>query len=432
MKFDAQRAYHYIAQLAFPRAAGSAGESKARAYIVKQLTQLGLSVEQEAFDFTLFPAEVLPRLISAAYTVGVIGVCWLSGNRPIGASLLCVGMLVIALSLTRWQKRLEWLYNVGRAHTSKNIVATSTPSIGANFDFIFVAHYDSKSQVLSIAVRALCYYVAVVGLIGLTLLMLIQMSPLKVTLSLPLIWLIGVSICLCLLLLQFNFTQNGSPGAFDNASGVGVLLELARCLAAQSLTNKVRLTFLSPGAEEYGMCGALRYIQRHAETYHPDRTYVINLDSLGASGKLTLITRYGIPPVATSRSLGQAIIAYGREIGVEVSEIYSLTGVGFDQIPIASRGFEAVTLSSGGFGGAALKIHSKRDRIDLIHEDSLQQVGDVLVHCVEREYKMHRCRSESTKGHSNAKSHGSNHGRHPRRWMQSPYGAEQGVDAFGK
>ena len=339
-------------------------------------------MEQEPFDFTLFPAERLPRLISVAYTIGVIAVCWMSAKQPIFASLLCVGMLMIALSLTRWQKKLEWLYDVGKAHTSENIVATSAPSAGVTLDLIFVAHYDSKSQVLPIAVRALCYCVAVGGLIGLTLLTLIQ-TVLKAQLPSPLIWAVAGPICFCLLLLQFNFTQNRSPGAFDNASGVGILLELARCLAAPPLSNRMRLTFLSPGAEEYGMCGALRYIQRHATDYNPDRTYVVNLDGVGAVGKLTLITRYGMPPVVTSERLGSAIAACGKEVGVEVSEIYSPAGVGYDQLPIASRGFETVTLSSGGFGRAALKIHSKRDGMDLIHQDQLQRVGDVLVRFAE-------------------------------------------------
>ena len=362
--------------------ASSIGESKARAYIVAQLARLRLSVAQEPFDFTLFPAEALPRLISAVYTVGVIVACWMSPRHPLFASLLCVGMLLIALSLTRWQKKLEWLYHIGKAHNSENIIATSPPSNEVKSDLIFAAHYDSKSQVLPIGVRALCYCVAIGGLIGLTLLTLIQVI-LKIQAPSPLIWAIAVPICLCLILLQFNFTQNRSPGAFDNASGIGVLLELARCLTKNPLTRMVRLTFLFSGAEEYGMCGALRYIQQHATNYNPDRTYVVNIDGVGTVGKLTLLTSYGIPPMLTSKKLRSEIAACGKEIGVEVSEVYSPAGVGCDHLPIASRGFETVTLSSGGFGKVVLKIHSKRDGIDLIHQDALQQVGDMLVRFVQ-------------------------------------------------
>ena len=378
LKFDAQRAYYHISQLAYPRAIGSIGESRAKAYIVAQLAVLGLNVKREQFGFTLFPAEVLPRLISAIYTVGVIVVCWTTSRQPLSASLLCVGMLLIALSLTRWQNRLEWLYGVGKAHSSENIVATSCPPIEEAPNVIFVAHYDSKSQLLPIGIRALCYCIAIGGLIGLALITLLQ-SILKTQTLLPLIWTMAIPICSCLTLLQFNFTQNRSPGAFDNASGVGVLLELARCFTENPLLHRVRLTFLLAGAEEYGMCGALRYIQQHGTDYNPERTYVVNLDGVGAAGRLTLLTSYGIPPVVTSKTLAPTMVACGKKIGIEVSKVYSPAGVGCDQLPIASRGFETVTLSSGGFGKAALQIHSKRDGINLIHLEMLQQVGDLLV-----------------------------------------------------
>lgn len=381
LKFDAQRAYYHISQLAYPRGVGSIGESKARAYIVAQLEALGLNVKRERFDFTRFPADVLPRLISAIYTVGVIVVCWITSKQPLSASLLCVGMLLIVLSLTRWQNKLEWLYGIGKTHNSENILATSCPPTGRTSDLIFVAHYDSKSQLLPIGIRALCYCIAIGGLIGLALLTLLQ-SIWKMQAPPFLIWTIAVLICSCLILLQFNFTQNRSPGAFDNASGVGVLLELARCLIEHPLPHSVRLTFLLPGAEEYGMCGALRYIQQHGTDYNPERTYVINLDGVGAVGRLTLLTSYGIPPVVTSKKLAPAMVACGKEIGVAVSKVYSPAGVGCDQLPIASRGFETVTLSSGGFGKAAFQIHSRRDGINLIHLEPLQQVGDLLVHFV--------------------------------------------------
>ena len=133
MKFDAQRAYQHIAQLAIPRAVGSEGEAKARAYIVEQLSAIGLRVEEESFHFTQFPAEVLPRLIFVASTIAVLIACWVSPNHPLLAGLLCDGVLVGVLALTRWQRSLEWLYNIGRKHTSKNIIATRNAVDDANF-----------------------------------------------------------------------------------------------------------------------------------------------------------------------------------------------------------------------------------------------------------------------------------------------------------
>ena len=108
LKFDSQRAYHHITQLAFPRGCGSRGESQARDYIVRQFAAYGLRLEQESFSFTRFPAEIFPRLIFAGVTGIVIIVCWLNPSQPIFASILCLSSLFIALALTHWPKKLEW------------------------------------------------------------------------------------------------------------------------------------------------------------------------------------------------------------------------------------------------------------------------------------------------------------------------------------
>ena len=125
------------------------------------------------------------------------------------------------------------------------------------------------------------------------------------------VWSIAGITVFCLLLLQTNSTQNRSPGAFDNASGVGVMLEVARVMMARD--EKRPITFLATGAEEYGMCGALRYIQTHADAYNPENTYVINLDGLGVGNGVNIVTRYGIPPVHTTRTLAD-IFSSSRRI----------------------------------------------------------------------------------------------------------------------
>ena len=133
------------------------------------------------------------------------------------------------------------------------------------------------------------------------------------------------------------------------------------------------------------MCGALRYIQAHADEYDRENTYVINLDGLGVGNGVNVVTRYGIPPVCTARALAELFRVSGESLGVRVSERYLPIGVGLDSIPIASRGFETVTLTAGEVGSVALKIHSKRDQSDLLNIESLQEVGELIVDVIERE-----------------------------------------------
>lgn len=409
--FDAKRAYHHIAQLAFPRLVGSAGEAKAQDYIVQQFTALGLEVSRESFSFTKFPAEVLPRILCGLFLPVVLSVPLFGERFPIPVCLICLLSLSTTIYFTQWQKRLEGLYDVGPKHRSENIVATNGVKQADNTPtFLFVAHYDSKSQVLPIAVRAVAYGVSIVGLLGLTIATVVRIV-FQFWLPAGLLWSIAGTTSFCLLLLQINLTQNRSPGGFDNASGVGVLLELAR--VAKAYHKKIQFTFLAAGAEEYGMCGALRYIQKHAhkhvsqdvsdelrkrtfmpdvlyrsiieKKYNRDWTWVINLDGLGVSkDAVNLITRYGIPPVYTAKELSSALSVSGKALGIKVTERYFPIGVGFDSIPIASRGFEAVTLTSGDVGSVTLKVHSKQDRHELLNLDSLQQVGELIVDIIER------------------------------------------------
>ncbi len=380
--YDAKRAYHHITQLAFPRLVGSTGEANAQAYIVQRLTSLGLEVSQETFSFTKFPAEGLPHILCGLFVPVVLSVPWLGEQFPVLVCLACLFSLSIALFFTQWQEQFEGLYNVGRRYYSENIVATNGIEHNSNTpSLLFVAHYDSKSQVLPIAVRAAAYGIAIVGLTGLTIVTVIKVIT-YVWLPGYIVWSIAGITIFCLLLLQINLTQNRSPGGFDNASGVGVMLEVARVVMARG--EKKPITFLAAGAEEFGMCGALRYIQKHANEYDCNSTYVINLDGLGVGNGVNVVTSYGIPPVRTTHRLAKMFRTSGKSLGIKVSERYLPIGIGLDSIPIASRGFEVVTLTAGDVSNVALKIHSNRDRSDLLDMESLQQVGVLLVDVLER------------------------------------------------
>ena len=321
--YNAKRAYHHITQLAFPRLVGSAGEAKAQDYIVQRFSELGLNVTREPFSFTKFPAEVLPRLLCGLFVPIVLSVPWLGERFLIPVCLACLFSLAVTLLCTQWQKRFEGLYDVGRKYDSENIVATNGRKPNDNTPaLLFVAHYDSKSQVLPIAVRAVAYGIAIAGLTALTTVMVIEVATLAwfpdysslvwiwSPNSIVIVWSVAGVTAFCLLLLQINFTQNRSPGGFDNASGVGVMLEVARVVMARGEDKSI--TFLAAGAEEYGMCGALRYVQTHADEYDQENTYVINLDGLGVGNAVSVVTRYGIPTVHTADMLAEIVPNIGQ------------------------------------------------------------------------------------------------------------------------
>jgi len=77
------------------------------------------------------------------------------------------------------------------------------------------------------------------------------------------------------------------PGADDNASGVAVLLELARSLKRRPAHKGLAVRFLFTGAEEEGLLGASAYVARHREELKYCRL-VVNLDQVGGPGELAM------------------------------------------------------------------------------------------------------------------------------------------------
>jgi len=71
------------------------------------------------------------------------------------------------------------------------------------------------------------------------------------------------------------------PGASDNATGVAVLLWLARELAATAPPHLETIA-VSTGAEESGIGGMRAFLRAHGGELDPARTLVLSLDTLGA------------------------------------------------------------------------------------------------------------------------------------------------------
>jgi len=89
-------------------------------------------------------------------------------------------------------------------------------------------------------------------------------------------------------------TFRDCPGANDNASGVAALLELARHLKGGEIPAGIGLTFVAFGAEEAGILGSRRYVEKHAgELRHCSMALVF--DDLGGEGPVQVERNGGRP-----------------------------------------------------------------------------------------------------------------------------------------
>ena len=163
-----------------------------------------------------------------------------------------------------------------------------------------------------------------------------------------------------------------SPGANDNASGVGVLLAVAEHFAKHP-PRGTQLEFCLTGAEETGMHGAAA---RAAQLPRgAPQVLMLNLDMVGAGSALRFITRDGVLwQYATSVRLNKAIrIAHSAANGIW----YTLRSA--DYLPFLQRGIAASGLQTSGSAEAELAYHTQYDTPQVIDTGALDLTANAVV-----------------------------------------------------
>jgi len=157
------------------------------------------------------------------------------------------------------------------------------------------------------------------------------------------------------------------PGADDNASGIAVMLELARNLAGKPLPRTI--VFVAFTAEESGRLGSRHYVQQ-ATRYPANRIIaMVNLDTVGRLGENPL-TVFG---AGTADEWVHILRGAGYVTGVAVKPVAEDIGSS-DQTSFIETGVPAVQL----FGTAHEDFHRPGDTPDKIDLPGLVKTARVL------------------------------------------------------
>jgi Zn-dependent M28 family amino/carboxypeptidase len=135
------------------------------------------------------------------------------------------------------------------------------------------------------------------------------------------------------------------PGAYDNASGVAVLLAVAEAAAALGERPARPLLFVATTAEESGLLGAEWYA-RHPLFPLARTAAALNLDGANLQGRTRDLTPLGVDRSA----VGSAVREAARLEGVSIRpEPHPEQGMFFrqDHFPLARAGVPAVALDHG-------------------------------------------------------------------------------------
>ena len=174
--------------------------------------------------------------------------------------------------------------------------------------------------------------------------------------------------------LHADFTPY-SPGANDNASGVGVILGIAQHLVQKPLDQtKVLLVFT--GCEETASYGMVSFLDTHADELGKDTVYII-IDQVGF-GHLCFLAADGL---IRKHATHPRALELARAAANALPDIITTERVGLaytDAVPVTKRGLVALTLCALPPPGSDNSIHwhQMTDTLDHVDPQSLENALD--------------------------------------------------------
>jgi hypothetical protein len=279
-----------LRELAVPRLVGTPGHTKVREALKRELTARGFVVEEHAF-------------------VG----------RP-----------------------SRMLFGSRRVVEGVNLIATRPSGRPAVRPSVWlVAHYDSKGQPISMALRLAAVVALAAGSFGLLL------DPMLAA---------GLLVA-SLIVLSQNRVTNNSPGAVDNASAL-----IAVLMTLDTLQAKGDVGVIFPDAEEFGLLGARALAVDRAVLLAG--AAVVNLDGLDDPGR----------PLAFFHREGPRGQAVAQELGARSARWWPVV---VDGIALGGAAGECVSILKGNWR-TALIVHTPRDDAARLTLSGARQVADGL------------------------------------------------------
>lgn len=274
----AGRAYGHAAALAAAgeRPAASVGERKAQEYLRKQFQQMGLRTVTEPFGFTSYEVERMPLHLGGA-TFQPVSVAF---NPYAGvfrfegvASLVDPRDLASGKPLPELENRC--VISAPPADFFQLMLRKPKLIVYVNpSDFVRLQSIEDRHFVFTISGRRVRRTSAnvigeVAGRPGATREIIVS--------------------------AHLDAYRN-SPGASDNGSGIGVLIELARHFKTMEGSLDIRLTFVAFGAEELGVLGSRAYVRKHTDELR-ECVLNVNIDDVGGPAGPSVQTLGGVTGV---------------------------------------------------------------------------------------------------------------------------------------
>jgi len=305
----------------------------------------------------------------------------------IGISLLVLSVSYFILEVMRYHETFDFLFP---KRESENIVGIIEPKNEVKQSVIISAHHDSAYEF------NLFYYLKRLGQITINIgyggvVIVFIVSIVKFILNLfniyvDLVFLIFGILFLILLPVigayMFFHTYNSVPGAFDNLSGVAIVLGVGKYLSEHKdefIPKNTRVYLISFAGEEAGLRGAKRYLRKHSEELKKENTKMVNIDSVADTKPIIFVDK----EILVGATHDESIYTKLQEVAEKKHIDYKIGSLPFgatDAAAFSKEGIKATTISGLNLvDELAPYYHTRLDTPDVVKPEALGLVAEICV-----------------------------------------------------
>ena len=352
---------NHVKALAYDRSAASVGETRTINYIQNELNVNDINSKVEYFSWST-PIRYLMK------TIYLMIFTYLLVYR--------LFLIIVLFYFVKYMFQKTRKVSFVNREQSKNLFAKipSKKSVPNQPIIIFSAHYDSISSRIPFAMQRILMIIMkiiIIPYLGLSIFISLWLilNIISITsFNELLLYLVSISslttISVIVPIFLFLFTSSKSTGSIDNASGVSILIELAKNVKENPLTN-YNVLFLWCGAEEWGLKGSKKFVAKYTKKYNKiydlSKSININIDMVGSY--IGLLNKSGLVyKKAINKNLNQLIEASAEELNIPITSFNKIIKPKSDYISFkklsTNKSFQTALIHSD---KDSKYIHSKKD-----------------------------------------------------------------------
>lgn len=312
--------------------------------------------------------------------------------------LIIIALILVALAISyfilnvmKYHEVFDFLFPKRK---SKNIIGTINPSGDVKNTIIFSAHHDSAFEFNTFYYLGRTGQIIInLGYLGVIIIFIVTIVKILfqfltniidfaiVFLSFGILFLIFIPIAFVYI---FFHSYHPVLGAFDNLSGVAVVLGIGKYLYENKTNDKIfpkhtRIHLISFAGEEAGLRGSKRYIKSHFKELKETGAIVINMDGLAKKDIIIVIDKESGIGAKHNPEVVKSLFKIAKDIN-DKAKIGSLPFGATDAAAFSKKGIAATCL-----GGLNLKeelapyYHTRNDTPEVIEEEALGQAVQICV-----------------------------------------------------